>query len=124
MTMHPYLPGTSGKVLEVWGSPEDIGCETVEGSVELAGSFDIGGPEAQVFGGRFSASKGKYRVTYAFHEHATVLSGEVALTDEDAGVTQVYGPGDAWTIKKGTRVLWDIRSGKVVKSYLAVTHDV
>ncbi|MES0880927.1 cupin domain-containing protein [Roseibium sp. SCP14] len=120
MTMHAYLLSAGDASLETWGTPEDIGCETVEGAVSLAGSFDLGSPDDAVFGGRFSASKGKYRVTYGFDEHATVLDGEVALTDEESGKTQVYGPGDAWIIKKGTKVLWDIRSEKVVKSYLAV----
>lgn len=103
-----------------WGTPEDIGCETLEGPIDLAGSFHLGGPDDAVFGGTFSATRGAYRVTYGFHEHATVLLGEVALTDEDSGITRVYGPGDSWIIAAGSRIRWQIRSEKVVKSYLAV----
>jgi uncharacterized protein DUF861 len=66
-------------------------------------------------------TRGQYRVTYGFHEHATLLDGDVALTNEQTGMTVVYGRGDSWIIAKGTRILWDIRSDIARKSYLAVT---
>ena len=32
--------------------------------------------------GIYEVTKGKFKVIYPFHEHATVLDGEVTLTDE------------------------------------------
>ncbi|KIC09225.1 hypothetical protein RA19_16050 [Leisingera sp. ANG-M1] len=124
MTMTAYLQTMERGDLDAWGTPEDIGSETVEGAPECAGSFDLGSPDDPVFGGLYSVTKGKYRVTYGFHEHATLLDGEVALTNEATGDTVVYGPGDSWIIAKGTPVLWDIRSDVARKSYLAVTTDL
>jgi len=106
------------------GQVENIGSETIEGDVKCAGRFDIGSLETDIFGGLYSVTRGKYRVTYSFSEHATLLSGEVALTNQVTGKTVVYGPGDSWIIAKGTPVLWDIRSNKALKSYLAVTGDI
>jgi len=74
--------------------------------------------------GSYAATKGKYRVVYPFHEHATLLDGELALTDESTGQTTVYGPGDSWIIAKGTSMIWDIRSAVIRKSYLAATVDL
>lgn len=110
--------------LDDWGTPEDIGATTVEGTVAVSGKILFGSLEGAVSGGLYAASHGKYRVTYPFHEHATLLDGQLALTDETNGTTTIYGPGDSWIIAKGTTVLWDIRSGHIRKSYLAVVTDL
>jgi len=107
--------------LDDWGKPEDIGAATVEGSVRVSGKLLFGSFESPVSGGLYAATQGKYRVTYPFHEHATLLDGTLAITDEISGKTVIYGPGDSWIIAKGTTVLWDIRSPHIRKSYLAVT---
>lgn len=110
--------------LDDWGTPEDIGATTVAGPIAVAGKITFGSLETPVSGGLYSATHGQYRVTYPFHEHATLLDGQLALTDEDSGVTTIYGPGDSWIIAKGTTVLWDIRSASIRKSYLAATCDL
>lgn len=122
--MRAYLRHGTHSSLERWGSPEDIGSTTVEGEIDCAGSFDLGDPDKPVFGGEYSVSRGKYRVSYGFHEHATLLEGEVALTNEATGETVIYRAGDSWLIAKGTPVLWDVRSEIARKSYLAVTTDI
>lgn len=122
--MNAYLQDGARDRLEPWGTPEDIGSTTVEGDPKCAGSFDLGGADTPVFGGEYSVTRGKYRVTYGFHEHATLLEGEVALTNEATGETVLYRAGDSWLIAKGTPVLWDIRSEIARKSYLAVTTDI
>ena len=112
------------EALDDWGAPEDIGAATVEGPIKCAGKLLYGTFESAVSGGLYSATKGKYRVTYPFHEHATLLDGELAITDEATGETVVYGPGESWIIAKGATVLWDIRSDAIRKSYLATTVDL
>lgn len=107
--------------LDAWGNPEDIGATTVAGPIAVSGKILFGSLDSPVSGGLYAATQGQYRVTYPFDEHATLLEGVLALTDEDRGVTEVYGPGDSWIIAKGTTVLWDIRSPAIRKSYLAVS---
>lgn len=122
--MTPFKLASDRKVLDDWGTPESIGAETLEGNVRVAGPFDLGSPEEPVFGGLYSASRGKYRVVYPFHEHATLLNGELTLTDERTGNSVNYGPGDSWIIAKGTPVVWEIRSDHIRKSYIATTADL
>ncbi|MCT8998811.1 cupin domain-containing protein [Chelativorans intermedius] len=122
--MLPFTLTMDRPALEDWGSPEDIGATTLEGPIKVAGKLLFGALDAPVFGGLYSATKGKYRVVYPFHEHATLLDGELAITDEASGRTELYGPGDSWIIAKGTAVVWDIRSAKIAKSYLATTADI
>lgn len=122
--MLPFKLDMDRIALDDWGHPEDIGATTVEGPVKVAGKLLFGSLETPVSGGLYTASRGRYRVTYPFHEHATLLDGQLALTDETTGQTMVYGPGDSWIIAKGTTVLWDIRSDGIRKSYLAVTVDL
>ena len=124
MTMTAYRQDRERGVLDSWGTPEDIGAETLDGAIACAGGITLGALDKPVFGGEYSATRGRYRVTYAFHEHATLLEGEVALTDESTGNTVLYGPGDSWLIAKGTPVVWDIRSDIARKSFLAVTIEI
>ncbi|WP_297372027.1 cupin domain-containing protein [Acidocella sp.] len=117
--MLPFKLDMTRQPLDEWGTPEDIGAATVEGAVKVSGKLLFGTLQTPVSGGLYAATQGKYRVTYPFHEHATLLDGELAITDEATGQTVVYGPGDSWIIAKGTTVLWDIRSPHIRKSYLA-----
>ena len=122
--MKPFLLTDDEPKLDDWGTPEDIGATTLEGDIRVFGRFDLGSPESPVLGGLYAATKGKYRVVYPFHEHATLLSGSLDLTDERDGRTVRYGPGDSWVIAKGTPVVWSILSEKICKSYVAATADI
>ncbi|MCW0002376.1 cupin domain-containing protein [Pararhizobium sp. YC-54] len=122
--MKPYTLSSDPPVLENWGTPEDIGATTLEGDVQVSGRFDLGTPETAVFGGVYAATRGKYRVVYPFHEHATLLAGRLELTDETNGTSVVYGPGDSWVITKGTPIVWSILSDRICKSYIAATADL
>ncbi|OHV87637.1 cupin domain-containing protein [Mesorhizobium sp. ORS 3428] len=119
--MRAFILSAQQTGLDDWGIPEDVGAVTLEGEVRIAGRFDLGEPAGAVFGGVYAATRGKYRVVYPFHEHATLLSGNVELTDEATGLTVSYGPGDSWIIAKGTSVIWSIVSERICKSYLATT---
>lgn len=121
--MLPFKLSMDRVELDAWGAPEDIGATTLEGPIKVAGKLLFGSLETPVSGGLYSATKGKYRVIYPFHEHATLLDGELAINDEATGKTSVYGPGDSWIIAKGSSVVWDIRSDHIRKSYLAAVTD-
>ncbi len=123
MTMLAFKLTDAAVALDSWGAPEDIGATTVSGPIACSGKFLIGSPETAVFGGLYAATQGTYRVVYPFHEHATLLEGELAITAEATGETTVYGPGDSWIIAKGTAVVWQIRSARIVKSWLATVAE-
>ena len=107
-----------------WGTPDDIGATTLRGDVRVSGRFDLGTPDDPVFGGVYAAARGAYRLVYPFHEHATLLSGELELTDEAIGESHLYRPGDSWIIAKGQAVIWTIKSERILKSYIAATADI
>lgn len=77
-----------------------------------------------VFGGLYAATRGKYRTVYGFHEHPTLLAGQIELTEENSGKSVVYGPGDSWIIAKVTPVIWSTLSDRMCKSYLASTSEI
>ncbi|MNR68569.1 hypothetical protein D3C85_1932080 [compost metagenome] len=49
-----------------------------------------------------------------------MVSGELRLTDESTGQSQLYRAGDSWFVAKGTPVLWEVLSDSFVKHYYAV----
>ena len=74
--MVPYeLRGDIGN-LDPWGTPEDLGAETLEGTPQLFGRFDHGGLDTPFSAGVYEATRGKFKAPYPFSEHATVLEGE------------------------------------------------
>ncbi|MEJ2632792.1 MAG: cupin domain-containing protein [Acidihalobacter sp.] len=110
------LPAT----LDAWGTVADLGSIILEGECRASGALVAGNPESPVSCGWFSVSKGKFRMTYPFTEHAVVVEGRATLTDETNGVTQSFGPGDGWFVEKGTVVLWEVETDEFTKNYLAV----
>lgn len=105
--------------LESWGTVADLGSEILEGECRAFGKMVYGTPDAPVSCAYFGASRGRFRMTYPFNEHAVVVEGEVELRNERTGETRTYGPGDGWFVEKGTEVLWTIRGERFVKNYLA-----
>jgi uncharacterized cupin superfamily protein len=119
--MIPFKLDMDRVPLDDWGTPEDIGAQSLGPAPRVAGKILFGTLDSPVSGGLYAATRGRYRVTYPFDEHATLLDGQLALTDEASGRTVVYGPGDSWIIAAGSTIVWDIRSEGVRKSYLAVS---
>ena len=110
--------------LNAWGAPEKLGGETLEGDVRISGRTLFGEGRGALSGGWFAATRGRYRLVYPFHEHGTLVEGELALTNEADGRTVVYRPGDSWLIAKGAPIVWDVRSERAVKHYLVSFQDL
>ena len=106
--------------LESWGSIANLGSEVLEGDVQCMGHMVHGAPTDPVSCAFFGVTRGKFRMTYPFDEHATVVEGSVTLTDESTGIAQTYHVGDGWFVRKGTPILWEVTSDRFVKIYLAV----
>jgi uncharacterized cupin superfamily protein len=122
--MTPLLLNGAVPELKPWGTPESLRGTTLEGQVRIFGLPILGDGRSELSAGWFAASQGRYRLVYPFHEHATLVEGELALTSEATGQTVLYRPGDSWVIAKGEPVVWDIRSDRAVKHYLVSFHDL
>jgi len=96
------------------GAPENLGGQVLEGNPQIFARIDYArGPVAA---GLFKATKGKIRIHFPFTEHATILEGEVTLTDE-AGNTHKYKAGDSYFIRQGQVILWEVKGKEVIKSF-------
>lgn len=105
--------------LDSWGTVADLGSEILEGTGKAYGKFTVGNPEVPINGGYFGVEKSKFRMTYPFTEQATIVTGQVTLTNEDTGEKFVLKAGDSWVAEKGTKVLWEVDSDFFVKHYLS-----
>lgn len=96
------------------GRPEQLGGTVLSGSPELSGRIDYssGGMTA----GLFKATTGVVRIVFPFSEHATILQGEVTLTDE-TGQTHTFRKGDSYFIRQGQVIRWEVRGKYVLKSF-------
>ena len=108
--------------LDVWGPPERLSAVTLEGSPIMHGRALYGSADNPISAGIYEVTKGKFKVVYPFHEHATVLEGEVILSDEK-GNSVTYGPGDSWFCHQGEVITWDVRSERLRKCFFVVTAD-
>ena len=96
------------------GAPEGLGGKVLEGNPQIFARIDYArGPVAA---GLFKATTGKILITFPFTEHATILEGEVTLTDE-AGNTHTYKAGDSYLIRQGQVILWEVKGKQVIKSF-------
>lgn len=118
--MYPIKQGTTIAELDAWGTVADLGSEILEGEGKAFGKMTFGAPTDPVSSAYFGVTKSKFRMVYPFNEQATVVSGEVTLTDEATGQSTTYKTGDSWFVTKGTAVLWEVLSDSFTKHYLAV----
>jgi uncharacterized cupin superfamily protein len=114
------IKGNSAPALNDWGTVANLGSIIVEGEGRASGLFTLGAPDAPLSAAYFAVSKSKFRMVYPFTEHAVVVEGEATLTNETTGESITYKAGDGWTVEKGTPVLWDVKTPRFVKHYMAV----
>jgi uncharacterized protein len=102
------------------GAPGDLGGRVVEGDPKVSARIDYQGNG--MLAGIFEATTGTVEIHFPFTEHATILEGEVTITDE-AGQSHTYRPGDSYFIKQGQVVLWEVRGPRVRKSFFNITQS-
>lgn len=61
----------------------------------------------QFFAGRWSATRGKWRVRYTENELCVITAGRVVI-ESDAGEQASFGPGDAFVVPAGFSGTWDV----------------
>ncbi len=115
-----YSPGPIRDVSQLvsLGAPEGLGGKVLEGKPEIFARVDFNANG--MMAGLFMSTRGRIEVTFPFTEHATILEGEVTLTDQ-TGQTHTYRPGDTYFIKQGSVIIWDVKSERVIKSFFNIT---
>lgn len=94
------------------GAPEQLGGVTLAGEPTIAARFDL--PDASA--GVMATSEGSLSIGFGFAAHATVSSGHLLLTDE-SGDTHALRWGDAYFVRPGALVEWDVGKQGVQQSF-------
>jgi uncharacterized protein len=61
----------------------------------------------QFFAGRWSSTRGKWRVRYTENELCVITAGKVVLVS-DSGSRYAFGPGDAFVVPAGFSGSWEV----------------
>lgn len=74
----------------------------------LKAEYRIDFVQGATVAGQFRQNPGSCVVSWPFTEHAFLFVGKVEITDLDTGEKSVYGPGDGWIVRQGSRTKWDV----------------
>ncbi|HTD11521.1 MAG TPA: cupin domain-containing protein [Steroidobacteraceae bacterium] len=77
------------------------------GSPQLQVSNYFADTSQQFFAGRWSATRGKWRVRYTENELCVMTAGRVVIESE-AGERCVFGAGDAFVVPAGFAGTWEV----------------
>lgn len=102
------------------GPPENLGGRVISGSPRISARIDFN--TQGMMGGIFEATAGVIEIQFPFTEHATIIEGKVTLTDRN-GTSHTYNPGDSYLILQGEVIRWEVRSGRVRKSFFNITRS-
>jgi len=102
------------------GNPGDLGGRVISGSPRISARVDF--QQGNRTAGVFEATTGVVEIHFPFTEHATILEGEVTLTDQ-AGNVHVYRKGDSYFIRQGEVILWDVKGNRVRKSFFNIVEN-
>jgi uncharacterized cupin superfamily protein len=102
------------------GPPEGLGGEVLKGDPKISARIDYAA--GNLLAGVFQATRGTVLIHFPFSEHATILNGEVELTDE-GGNTAHLGAGDSYFITQGSVILWEVRGARVQKTFFNRTTE-
>jgi uncharacterized cupin superfamily protein len=89
-------------------------------SNDLKAEFRIDLVMGPIVAGEFRQQPGSAVLDWPFTEHAFLFEGRVEITDLATGDKAVYGPGDGWIVKQGSRTLWNVLE-PIRKSFFQVT---
>jgi uncharacterized cupin superfamily protein len=96
------------------GPPEGLGGIVLDGDPKISARVDYA--EDNLLAGVFQATRGTVLIYFPFTEHATILNGEVELTDL-WGNSAHLGAGDSYFITQGSIILWEVRGERVQKTF-------
>jgi len=79
----------------------------IAGTPELEVRNFFTDPSQQFFAGRWSATRGKWRVRYTENELCVMTAGRVVI-ESASGERRTFGPGDAFVIPVGFVGTWEV----------------
>ena len=79
----------------------------IDGSPEHRVSNYFTDASGQFFAGRWSSTRGKWRVRYTENELCVMMAGRVVLTADDGAVFS-FGAGDAFVVPAGFSGTWEV----------------
>ena len=89
---------------DVSGPPAE---RLLAGTPELEVRNFFADPSQQFFAGRWSATRGKWRVRYTENELCVMTAGRVVL-ESSSGERSAFGPGDAFVVPAGFVGTWEV----------------
>ncbi|MGI9294103.1 MAG: cupin domain-containing protein [Pseudomonadales bacterium] len=124
--MNTYSHFSKNTKLEHLGTPEVLGGKTLsENDITFSAHCDFGSVDEPMSAGLFEATKGRFSITYPFSELATLVDGEIQLTDESGNsVTYKGGDGCSWFVRKGETIIWDVKTETARKSFFLTKLDL
>jgi uncharacterized cupin superfamily protein len=110
-----YLCGTamSNTSIVRLDGPADLDVSEPPAERLLAGTPELevrnffADPSQQFFAGRWSATRGKWRVRYTENELCVMTAGRVVL-ESSSGERSTFGPGDAFVVPAGFVGTWEV----------------
>lgn len=105
--------------LRSFGAPADLGGRVLAGNPQISGRIDY--IQDNMTAGVFMVTTGKVEITFPFTEHATILEGEVILTDE-AGQTRTLKAGDSYFVRQNQVVTCEVKGKQLIKSFFNVVN--
>lgn len=117
-----YRPGEKVPASELvdLGDPASLGATVLDGDPKISARIDFA--SGNVLAGVFQATRGKVRIHFPFTEHATILSGDVELSDEWGNHARLE-PGDSYLIRQGSVILWEVRGQALQKTFFNRTDE-
>jgi len=114
ISWHEYLCGTlvSASIVPLEGRvPAEVSELPAErllaGTPQLQVRNFFTDPSQQFFAGRWTASRGKWRVRYTENELCVMTAGRVVI-ESASGERSSFGPGDAFVVPAGFAGTWEV----------------
>src|SRR5262249_48872343 len=114
MIVYPAGEKVPQSELQDLGPPGNLGGTVLSGDPKISARIDYAA--GNLLGGVFQATSGTVLIHFPFTEHATILSGEVQLTDA-SGNSAHLGEGDSYFITQGSVILWEVNGAFVQKTF-------
>ncbi|MEM6587408.1 MAG: cupin domain-containing protein [Pseudomonadota bacterium] len=114
-----YRQGDDVGPLESWPFDNPLSdYRVLSGDPQASGRLDAGGAGHVTRAGIWRCTKGAFECTEQGDEMMTILSGECRITDHATGDVTHLKTGDAFIVRDGARVTWDIMED-VTKAFFA-----
>jgi uncharacterized protein len=120
MRVYPLSGAIADNDMADLGDPKGLGGRVLSGNPRISARVDF--QDGPMTAGIFEATTGTVEIHFPFTEHATILEGQVTITDA-SGNSHTYGPGDSYLIQQGQVVRWEVAGPRVRKSFFNIAQS-